>query len=108
MKETELNIERIYNDLIGVCIADNFVITSVNIESKMIKVYAMNIKTNEQHTLKDFLHSRSGHMYDIINIFVNPFSDTLIIYSYYGNKLSHDKNEHGIFYNLKNGYLKKY
>ena len=36
MKEIELNIERIYKDLIGMCIADNFVITSVNIESNII------------------------------------------------------------------------
>lgn len=108
MKETELNIERIYKDLIGMCIADNFVITSVNIESNIITIYTMNIKTNEQHTLIDFLQFRRGHIQDIMNIFVNPFTNNLIIYSYYGNKLSHDKNEHGIFYNFKTGYLKRY
>ena len=108
MKETELNIERIYNDLIGVRIADNFVITSVNIESNIITIYTMNIKTNEQQTFIDFLQFHWGHTYDIINIFVNPFTNNLIMYSCYDKKLRHYKNEHGIFYNLKTGYLKQY
>ena len=109
-----IDMHRIQDDLIGLKIVEDFIITSVSIDSsindkevKHLQVDVVNVKTNEQAMLREMIYVH-GVSYNFIKIFSYPFYNILHISSSNRNKIDIKIYEHGIIYDLNNGYLKLY
>lgn len=105
-----LNIEQIYNDLVGLHIVDDFVISSIDISKcndyLILSVYVLNSKTNETCFLQ---HDISA----ISNIYIT-YSYLSKIFGVIAMRLICDderdfsNNEHGLMYNIKTRELINY
>ena len=107
----DLDIERIQNDLIGLCILNDYIISSVNIyekeDKKLISWCVINNKTHNQFILNSLVDAKYWHArYIWLFAHINKKYDLRI----YTSELSaiNEENICGIFYNIKTGEIKNF
>ena len=104
-----LNIEQIYNDLTGLRIVDDIVISSIDISKGdyndlILSIVVLNSKTNETCFLQHDISAISNIYITYSYLFFGVIAMRLIC----DDELNFSNNEHGLMYNIKTRELINY